>query len=357
MLSSSFSESRSGLPGERKVYTIICQEADFETTYWLLKWIYANWLLFKENDDPRAAVDGIGAGWSAKWLNSRGGEWEWKTFRKSSPSEDSATAARDESRSNASVDSPRSKGEDSLSSGKSKGPTSGTTPPSMRYLPSSRVGISSPSSQKPSANTGISRQPSSSATTNRRSANATASSSVSITPLANENAASTSPPRTKSVPIPLSVPKTNYPTPTVHYPLSPHAQRQHVHQAPALSTPDPHPHPTPPPPPASALSMYQVAHRYEMPGLSSLALEHMMSTLTPRSSFSLLLAVSTWDTLRALVEVCPSFRVLPYHSDFRTIRSRTMWSTIGPRCLFLKNSNSVARRSLVESGAPRVAEP
>ena len=65
---------------------------------------------------------------------------------------------------------------------------------------------------------------------------------------------------------------------------------------------DPHPHPTPAPLPASALSVYQVAHRYGMPGLAALALEHIMSTITPQSSFALLLASSIWDELHLLVE-------------------------------------------------------
>jgi len=48
--------------------------------------------------------------------------------------------------------------------------------------------------------------------------------------------------------------------------------------------------------------MYQVAHRYAMPGLASLAQEHIMSTITPQSSFPLLLATSVWFELRSLVE-------------------------------------------------------
>lgn len=40
-----------------------------------------------------------------------------------------------------------------------------------------------------------------------------------------------------------------------------------------------------------------------MPGLASLSLEHMLSTVTPQSSFALLLAACTWDELHALVEV------------------------------------------------------
>ena len=62
-------------------------------------------------------------------------------------------------------------------------------------------------------------------------------------------------------------------------------------------------HPTPPPQPASALSMYQVAHRYAMPGLAALAMEHIMSTITPQASFAVLLATAAWDELHSLVEV------------------------------------------------------
>jgi len=39
-----------------------------------------------------------------------------------------------------------------------------------------------------------------------------------------------------------------------------------------------------------------------MPGLASLALEHMMATITPQSCFALLLASVVWDELHSLVE-------------------------------------------------------
>ena len=99
-------------------------------------------------------------------------------------------------------------------------------------------------------------------------------------------------------------------------------------QRPRLSgtgAPDPHPHPTPAPAPASALSMYQVAHRYGMPGLAALSLEHMMSTITPESSFALLLASSPWDELHALVEVSCVLRCVTEFSD------RERYYTLGLR--------------------------
>lgn len=72
------------MPGERKVYSVVVEEVDFVTIYWLLKWVYANWVLFRQDDDPREAIDGIGAGWSARGLSTPGApdEWEWKTFSK-----------------------------------------------------------------------------------------------------------------------------------------------------------------------------------------------------------------------------------------------------------------------------------
>ena len=44
-----------------------------------------------------------------------------------------------------------------------------------------------------------------------------------------------------------------------------------------------------------------------MPNLASLSLEYIMSTITPKSSFALLLATSVWEELYTLIEVsgCP----------------------------------------------------
>jgi hypothetical protein len=292
MLSSSFSESSQAVPGKRKEFTIICEEADFETMYWLLKWVYANWLLFKEHDDPRAAVEGVGAGWSAKWLNTRGGEWDWKTFRRSSASEDSNSGPRDDARSITSLESARGEDISSKANDNTLQPTASSRSPA-----GSRSAV--PPAKTPTNTTNVTRQHTTSTTrrpTTGPSANGPSTSAASP-------AIATSS-RTKAVPIPLSVPKTNYP-PSVHFPLSPRSQRQH--NSSVLPAPDPHPHPAQPPLPASALSMYQVAHRYGMPGLSSLALEHMMSTLTPQSSLPLLLAASMWDALRSLIEVGSAF--------------------------------------------------
>ncbi|KZT24606.1 hypothetical protein NEOLEDRAFT_430590 [Neolentinus lepideus HHB14362 ss-1] len=241
MLTSSFSENASAA-GERKVFTVVVEEADFVNIYWLLKWVYANWLLFKESDDPRIAVDGVGAGWSAKWLSSRGGgsEWDWKTFNKNISLDE---ASKDDAKSATSAESARSNGD--RRGGKGKQSMGTMTAP---VAPSGSKSGSSSKTTPPLQQSMLRATPAN--VSRRTGAGATAA----------------------------------------------------RHSPAVSSTPDPHPHPTPAPPPASALSMYQVAHRYAMPGLASLALEHIMSTITPKSSFALLLATAIWDELHSFVE-------------------------------------------------------
>ncbi|KAG6910940.1 hypothetical protein DXG01_005994 [Tephrocybe rancida] len=269
MLASSFAENPTLLNGERKVYTIVVEEAEFETIYWLLKFCYANWLLFTENDDPRTAMDGVGVGWSTKWLHSRGGEWDWKTFQK----DDSAT---NDTRSVTSGDSLPSVA-DAVPQPESLAPGDITNAPPPSASSSSSRNLSSPKVI-----------PQSSSSRPMASPRRTTTSS---------NTPSTA--RTKAVPIPVTT-SSFASSSRAGYPISPRAGRQHPLTP--VSAPDPHPHPTPAPRPASALSMYQVAHRYAMPGLATLALDHMMTTITPQSSFALLLASSVWQELHSLVE-------------------------------------------------------
>ncbi|VDC06191.1 unnamed protein product [Peniophora sp. CBMAI 1063] len=261
MLSSTFAEA-SAHSSDRKLHTIVVEEADFVTIYWLLKWVYANWLMFADEDDPRAAVEGLGAGWSAKWLQSSGisGEWDWKTFNKAHP----LNEFHDELRSATSGESIHSAvGEQAKVETRPRGGPAAPGPSkSMTTQPQTAV---------------------------RPGATAASGPSRRVTGPALNTSQSGAPSRTKPVPIPGAPPS--------HYPLSPRA-----HRPPVIPSVDPHPHPTPAPPPASALSVYQVAHRYGMPGLAALALEHIMSTITPQSSFALLLASSIWDELHLLVE-------------------------------------------------------
>ncbi|KAI0322452.1 hypothetical protein OF83DRAFT_1049301 [Amylostereum chailletii] len=275
MLSSAFAETTPS--GERKVYTVVVEEADFVTIYWLLKWIYANWLLFSENDDPRVAVEGVGAGWNARWLGASGmpGEWDWKTFSKNHPIDE----PRDDIRSATSGESVHSvpDGQRSASKGKLTVPGDPSNSPARQRNPSSN--------SKPPQTTPTHVRTNTSTTLSRRSGVAP---NLNVSVNNPQNLSS----HVKVAPVPI-------PGAPPHYPLSPRNPRQGPSSS---SAADPHAHPTATPSPASALSMYQIAHRYRMPGLASLALEHMLSTITPQSSFALLLASTVWDELHGLVE-------------------------------------------------------
>jgi hypothetical protein len=262
MLSSSFAET--SVFGDRKLYNIVVEEADFVTIYWLLKWVYANWLMFSEDEDPRLAVEGLGAGWSVKWLSTSGasGEWDWKTFNKSHLEE-----SKDDMRSVTSAESIHS-GAEAGRSVEQRKPSDNAE--SLRQRASGSKSLQAqptPSSSRPSAST-VPRRANESASLNA------------------PNSASRNP-----KPVPISIAPSHY------------QQASHPHRPGAPASADPHVHPTQAPTPASALSVYQVAHRYGMPGLASLALEHIMSTITPSSSFALLLASSVWEELHVLVEV------------------------------------------------------
>lgn len=282
------------------MYTVVVEEADFCTVYWLLKWVYANWTLFRERDDPKAAVEGVGAGWSARSLRTSGSdEWEWRAFSKTSDSLQEICGASD-ARSIASMESGHS------NTPKPKDKEKPHTPPNLGSSTSVSVmrSTASPSSARPHP------APSKPSTTrpppspSRRIPSSNAGNQPSLTVPASAPPPPNPPsPRAKPTPMAMSPTAGNFSVSSApHHPFSPRQQRQRSRQSQPAS-PDPHPHPTPAPPPASALSMYQVAHRYTMPGLAALALEHMMSTITPQSSFALLLATSTWDELHTLVEV------------------------------------------------------
>jgi hypothetical protein len=257
------------------MHTIVVEEADFVTIYWLLKYLYCDWLLFREDDDPRSAVDGIGAGWNARWL-SQGNEWDWKTlstetgqFEDLKDREDDSTArsVASESVSGGSIVSDASRGNRTVGLAPS---TSSNRTPSR----SSNSNVS-PTSLRPSsqANSTMSRRPGKLVTS---SSIPTTSTSASRSP--------TTPSRTS-------------PSQGLYYPISSSQSLLHTRQ------PDPHSHPTTAPPAASALSVYQIAHRYRIPGLQHLALEHMMNSISPRSSFPLLLATCFWDELHGMVQV------------------------------------------------------
>ena len=274
LISSSFRESAGILDRERgrTIHTIVVEDADFVTVYWLLKFLYCDWLLFREDDDPRAAVDGIGAGWSAHW-SSQGTEWEWKTFSgKTGQFEDLA----DEDSTAKSVASDSVSAGSIISEGSRSNKAMSLAPP-----------IPPASTRTPSrTSTSGSLRPTAGHTTTRRPGKLP----LVTTDIRPATTDTRSPSSSRSSP------------PQQHLHFYPHSPSQSRVQA-GRPQPDPHEHPTATPTAASALRIYQLAHRYRIPGLQQLALEHMINSITPRGAMPLLLATCFWAELNCMAQV------------------------------------------------------
>jgi len=338
MLSSSFSENANSIrPGERRVYTIVLEEADFVTVYWLLKWIYANWLTFRSDDDPRLAIEGIGAGWSAKWLNTNGkGEWEWKKFTRNQAGEE-MSVSRSDARSVASAT-------ESVGSGDANSKTK-VTEPQVAFSTTVSSGTTPRSGSAPSRNPGST--PGAPPPKPQSRQQLTTSPSISRRSNSSTDGPTKPAPGVSNSPLPTPTPVNTHQTTTAGFTNS-----QRYSTVRQTSVPDPHLHPTPEPPPASALSVYRIAHRYDLGGLASLALEHMMTTMTPEHCFSLLLASSTWDEFHGLVQdyVVEKWEEVSMSAEFERCCDEVAagdWGTEGGKTLMalfrrLRSPNAVA---------------
>ncbi|KZT57118.1 hypothetical protein CALCODRAFT_470196 [Calocera cornea HHB12733] len=310
MLNSAFSEASYNVSKERKIYTIVVEDADFISVYWLLKWVYTNWILFREEDDPRVVFDTAVGSLSAKRLAGGVAEWEWRTVIRHDPSADSVGSRDDTeselraSRSVASVESLPS-------------PTavrSTVEPIPERITPGPHTSTPAPNTPTAgSVNDSFGRL------------HTAASSRPSGIPTSTSR-------KPSSIPVP-----TSSGTPSSSFlkrgaqsrpSKSPYQSRFPTHN---LAT-DPHPHPTVQPPPASALSIYKIAHRYLLPGLANLALSHMMSTVTPESAFPLLLASHFWDDLHNLIEdyIVERWDLVSQQEDFESCCEEVAAGEWGP---------------------------
>ena len=206
----------------------------------------------------------MGEGWSAKWLNNRtGGEWDWKLISKACAHDGMSAGSKDDDGNDRSVHSVGSSvGERASSSGKQplRSPT-GSQGVSISTSPGAGASSSRVSSRLTTTAGGRSGVTSQSMDSPRGVSTSSKASST--------KQSSTSSTRAPSIS-----------NPGYSYPVSPRRTRHNVplQKQQQHSAVDPHPHPTAPPPPASALSIWLIAHRYAMPGLSSLALTHIMNT-------------------------------------------------------------------------------
>ena len=120
---------------------------------------------------------------------------------------------------------------------------------------------------------------------------------------------------------------------------SPGAQRtQPGSGASSGMSPDPHPHPPMlPVPPASALSLYRLAHRYNIQQLCELTMAHIVSQLTPHNATNYLLCTSLFDQIQHAIQnyIC---------TCGRAGATLTHQTRIGPPCRLAKSLNAAARK-------------
>jgi hypothetical protein len=257
MLDSSFVEA-SASTNDRQVSTIFVEEADFSTIYWLLKWVYGNWLLLDPRQDPKIAMESIPDNWQGRWPVGRQ-EWTWKLSVDGEFLEEDDSVLRDEETSSVGSTASRASEHRIRAAPDRKGKLPYTPPGVMftgRTATTSRI-------QSPSQPLHSVRETKVDTSTKAREASSSSSHSASTS-----------------------------------YPVSPHQARP-----PRFNTKDPHQHPVSAPEPALPLSIYRISHRYQLPALQELALEHMISGLTAETSFPLLLASYLWEELRVLIEV------------------------------------------------------
>lgn len=286
-----------GQDAERKVETIYCEDTDYQTLYWMLRWIYTDDLEFSEEDDVRRVVsrNGMSGDMQAKRVLGVKGvipmrdEWGWHS-----------------SSANGDIDgaSIEPQGGDMERLGSDTSPKMGS---STLSLPNSVFSTGSQASNSPGTSS-----------RDRLTGNSSGSRpSPAITPtrtrpIAGEDKLlsrvgrsaakpSNSPSRYNGGIKPPSQARTIITSPPIN------ARRTATTAAPSSSPArhpihrprDPHCHPTPAPPPASSFAIYVLAHEYNLVGLQEVARRVLLDKLTPGTACSLLLASYKYGELHA----------------------------------------------------------
>lgn len=287
-----------GQDAERKIETIYCEDTDYQTLYWMLRWIYTDDLEFSEEDDVRRVVsrNGMSSDLQAKKVLGVNGvvpmrdEWGWH----SSSAEGDVDGA-----------SIGMLGGDMERLGSDTSPQMGS---SILSLSNSVLSTGSQASKSPGASnrdklTGTlsGSRPSPAITPTRTRPSAGGGQLLSG---AGRSAAkpSNSPSRYNGGIKPPSQTRTMITSPPID------ARRTAAKTTASASSParlptrrprDPHCHPTPAPPPASSFAIYVLAHEYNLVGLQEVARRVLLDKLTPGTACSLLLASYKYGELHA----------------------------------------------------------
>ena len=331
LLEGGFRETEGSVQGKR---TVLVDDASYDTVYWLLRYIlssgpliiysdklidrfiYCNALTFAAEDDVRLIMDiasldrrAIHKTLSGKpqssighrlyWLTPSPQEWDYRTIplEAGSESDDTVSATMSMSMSmTLSEPDGHSVSEASVRSGGGHGRMMSPTKESTAGRRPS-LGISSGAGGGTAANAESAKaiaRPGRPAAVGAVMPNvqprrgAPPSSMASATPT---KATGPRPVTTDRTGLASSTRSGKPPTSPV-LGLSKHCMSPAPHRPPRLSDtapiPDPHPHPAPPPTYPSALSMYMLAHRYDITVLEELAKERILKGLTPEKCMPML---------------------------------------------------------------------
>ncbi|KAN0064205.1 hypothetical protein ACQY0O_003372 [Thecaphora frezii] len=335
--------------GGRQVRTLRIPDADFVTAYWFLRYLYTEEIQFAESEDVRSAAlddewamgaDLAGKPASGNWPDSAAARvtpgqrylWEWTPLSDLLQSQEEANHAHQ----------------------RQQPPPPQSLPGQSRYSEK----LASPGSPYSSF---ASTFPRTQHTTAHRTLHTRASDGVLTSSSRCGGPVEAMPP-----------------SPSLQQPSHSHSHSQpqpqppqHAQTGPSLGsgsgnaasssatsspTSDPHIHPTDPPGRASALSIFKLAHRYNMSELSGLASAHLVASLTPTSAFPLLLATSVYADLHDKVKryVYAHWENVANSDEFERCCDEVSAGEWGPEAgkavrLFMKSLVSPARVVPVQS--------
>ena len=255
LLHGGFSESEVVRRGESRFTPIVVEDADYNTVYWMLRFVYTNSLDFADVEDVRGLMrqtqlcraEVIKALTAGSPLYMGPGEWDYRRLPMEGEEMDDAfdgRTVRSVSSTGTRVSHVSGLGPSSSISQRKASISPATTPTSK----ASRLPPKPPTASK------IARP---SSTTPRPAARTPSLASPStLTPSTNPKSQVS--PQSNAATAALA---------TKHF-VSRHTE------------PDPHAHPGQAPPPASALSIYMLAHRYRLESLELLAKDHILAQMT-----------------------------------------------------------------------------
>jgi hypothetical protein len=275
LLTGEFEEAEKARRGDSRHVTVLIDDAEFETVYWLLKWvygvgvvccdyrltrrfIYTNELVFAPKEDVRVIMDQLRI--DPHEINRvlalprfyGQNEWDYRYLYRQGEEPDE-------------LDNTDARTTKSFSSVSTR--LSAKSPP-----PPARSGQAS-TSPRSTSSTGpvVNKIPTSSTSTPKIPR--PSQTGPSVTPSRNRVRASAELPPKKNDKSPLA--SAASPKSTNRSPYAPRAS-------------DPHAHPCPPPGPASALSVYILSHRYRLKTLEALAKDHIVEQLTKETCMPML---------------------------------------------------------------------